>query len=165
MYCNTPFTSVPGSCWTNIGLRNGSGASKYRRERAPVSVEGRTWDPFDRFEPATGLYEDRWDRISPHGIRYVRNMLWNGTALATHKWPSTGMVAIMFALHTCNTTRLYGFGPSRTSVCAKYYGKCAYLRTYLNDTFSQNWHDMRLEYTWLMLQTKNFTRNEIRCES
>ena len=145
-------------------MRNGSGTSRLRKDRPPISVAGRIWDPFDRYETAAGLYEDRWDRISPHLIRFARQMLWNGTELVSYKWPSTGLMAILFAISTCNRTRLYGFGPSRKSVCAKYYGKCAFLRTYLADSSSRNWHDLHLEYAWLMHQTRNFTRNEISCE-
>ena len=111
-----------------------------------VPVVGRCW---------WDIHKDHFDRISPRLVGWAR------AALSTRRFPTSGLMAVLLALHTCNSTRLYGFGPSFSSRCAKYFGECLSLQeSYLHST----WHDMGIEYAWLAMVTNNFTTREIACE-
>ena len=114
-----------------------------------VSNVGRCW---------WDIHKDHFDRISPRLVGWAR------AALSTKRFPTSGMMALLLALHSCNVTRVYGFGPSYTSGCAKYFGTCLPLQeSYLNPRSSYGWHDMETEYAWLALVTNNFTTHEIAC--
>ena len=114
-----------------------------------VPVVGKCW---------WGIHKDHFDRISPRLVSWAR------AALSTKRFPTSGFMAVLLALHTCSVTRLYGFGPSYLSGCAKYFGTCLPLQeSYLHHTGSNAWHDMGTEYAWLALATNNFTTHEIAC--
>ena len=106
-----------------------------------------------------GIRKDRFDRISPRLVGWARAAL--GTS---RSYPTSGLMAMLLALHTCDVTRPYGFGPSFTSPCAKYFGDCLPLEAaYLNPRASFGWHDMRTEYAWMAMVTRNFTSQELTC--
>ena len=105
-----------------------------------------------------GVHQDHFDRISPRLVGWARSML------STRKFPTTGFMAVLLALHTCGVTRLYGFGPSFSSSCAKYFGDCLPLHeSYLHHKTSNGWHDTGTEYAWLAMVTNNFTTREVAC--
>ena len=107
-----------------------------------------------------GIHQDHFDRISPRLVGWARAAL----SIHTRFFPTSGIMAVLLALHSCNVTRLYGFGPSYSSGCAKYFGACLPLQeSYLNPTSSYGWHDMGTEYAWLALVTNNFTTRQIAC--
>lgn len=101
-----------------------------------------------------GIHKDHFDRISPRLVGWAR------AALSTKRFPTSGIMAVLLALHSCNVTQLYGFGPSYSSGCAKYFGACLPLQ---ESYFGSTWHDMGTEYAWLALVTNNFTTREIAC--
>ena len=114
-----------------------------------VPVVGKCW---------WGIHKDHFDRISPRLVSWAR------AALSTKRFPTSGFMAVLLALHTCSVTQLYGFGPSYSSGCAKYFGTCLPLQeSYLHHTGSNAWHDMGTEYAWLALVTNNFTTRQIAC--
>lgn len=104
------------------------------------------------------MRSDGFDRISPRLVGWARQ------ALFIRKFPTTGVIAVLLALHSCEVTRLYGFGPSFTSRCAKYFGDCLPLKgAYLESGASLGWHEFRIEYAWLAKLTRNFTQREVTC--
>ena len=71
-------------------------------------------------------------------------------------------MAISMALHVCDTTRLYGFGPplsGRNGSCARYFDACRSWEQYTGSRLgvfgsggslgSADWHDWRAERRWI----------------
>lgn len=106
----------------------------------------------------TNVLSDRFERISPLFVERVRH------AINISRWPSTGAIAIAFALHMCASVRLYGFGGQQrvgNAECAKYYdvrGKQMVVPariqdgcTTMNAYFTQRhfWHEWSRERAWI----------------
>jgi len=100
------------------------------------------------------IWNDHFDRISPRLVGWTRQ------ALEFHNiYPTSGVIAVLLALHSCDNTRLYGFGPAISRDCAKYFGDCIPLRSYLHG--HGGWHNFRHEYIWLAALTRNFSSQRI----
>jgi len=109
---------------------------------------------------------NNWDRLSPALLMYARNLVHGPDHPACgfcRLRPSSGVVAILLALHRCDVTTIYGFGISPTQPCAKFYSnpedENCQTQTYYNDA----WHNMPLEHAFLRYITKNHTENSLTC--
>jgi hypothetical protein len=61
---------------------------------------------------------DGSQRLSPRLVAQAKRSM----GLSRHRWPSTGSMAIMFALHHCHSVQIYGFDRTPAeNLCAKYY--------------------------------------------
>eukprot|EP00965_Chrysotila_dentata_P206291 6183461-Pleurochrysis_carterae.AAC.9 len=108
--------------------------------------------------------EGKWDRTSPGLEMYAQSLLYGAGKLPkAGKYPSTGFIAILLALHRCDLTTVFGFGFSNKQRCAKYYQTPKQRRcrpsTYLSDLA----HNMPLEHAWLRLLTENYTKSALTC--
>ncbi|KAL1524120.1 hypothetical protein AB1Y20_019029 [Prymnesium parvum] len=61
--------------------------------------------------------DDGMQRFSPRFAAKVRDEV----GIEWPKWPSSGAMAIAFALNQCETTHLYGFGDGGSKGCARYF--------------------------------------------
>ena len=92
---------------------------------------------------------------------------------------TTGFIAVLIALHRCDSTRIYGFGPSRVRrPCAKYYqgynrseqadmgirksGLAMQCNEYANYSTGNSQHNVLREAAWLSAWQRR-TGNRLTC--
>uniref|UniRef100_A0A7S4C3U2 Uncharacterized protein n=1 Tax=Chrysotila carterae TaxID=13221 RepID=A0A7S4C3U2_CHRCT len=105
-----------------------------------------------------------WDRTSPALEMYAQSLIFGAGLLPPEgNRPTTGVIAVLLALHRCDLTLLYGFGPSSTQRCAKYYHSKRMKNCNPDAYLSDRNHNMPLEHAWLRFLTKNFTETVLTC--
>mmetsp|Transcript_11054 Transcript_11054/g.23619 ORF Transcript_11054/g.23619 Transcript_11054/m.23619 type:complete len:623 (+) Transcript_11054:164-2032(+) len=109
----------------------------------------------------------QWDRTSPGLELYARSLVYGPDAPSCNggcrRTPSSGIIAILLALHRCDQTYLYGFGSSPRQPCAKYYYKPGSPGCKPAGYFNDKYHNMPLEHAWLRFITNNFRRKVLTC--
>ena len=108
---------------------------------SPVWWVGQCWNaiPFDDYER---MSVDAWRSV--HAEVRPRDRVLNKTRVWRQKrFPSSGSMAVGFALGRCARVHIYGVGPADAS-CQKYYDSCERHNAYdLKD-----YHDFAAEWRW-----------------
>lgn len=82
-----------------------------------------------------GRENDRFERLSPSFHILAK---WLLGITDKYRRPTTGMAAILMALHACSNVSAFGFGLLNSS-CARYYGRCALPASYYSTGFHGFW--------------------------
>ena len=88
-------------------------------------------------------------RIKPVYIKLTKHRSierYVGTDVHAVGRPTSGLIAVALARSMCAEVHVYGFGLSKTQLCAKYYGRHCEPPAQYQKT---EWHDLALEKDYL----------------
>ena len=120
--------------------------------------------------------DGHWDRVAPALDWYARALMESTGVRSQNAFsrPTTGFIALLVALHSCDTVTLYGYGMSPKQPCPTYRvaRQDAQGGAFLNASHCRGFgeytrngvHNYAAEQAWLHAATSNYTRTTLTCE-
>ena len=124
----------------------------------------------------TNASDGHWDRVAPALDWYARALMESTGVRSQNAFsrPTTGFIALLVALHSCDTVTLYGYGMSPHQPCPTYRDarQDAQGGAFLNASHCRGFgeytrngvHNYAAEQAWLHAATSNYTRTTLTCE-
>ena len=125
---------------------------------------------------STNASDGHWDRVAPAIDWYARALMKSTGVRSQNAFsrPTTGFIALLVALHSCDTVTLYGYGMSPKQPCPTYRDarQDAQGGAFLNASHCRGFgeytrngvHNYAAEQAWLHAATGNYTRTTLTCE-
>lgn len=129
-----------------------------------------------RLYSSANASDGRWDRVAPAIDWYARALMESTGVQRRNAFsrPTTGFIALLVALHSCDKVTLYGYGMSPTQPCPTYRDvqQDAQGDPFLNASHCRGFeqythnavHNYAAEQARLLAATSNYTRTTLTCE-